>query len=58
MGIEEKAVGSPRIWLDTLVEVIVRRYLGQMAAVLLLEMFLMFSVFGLNVTYPCKDGER
>jgi hypothetical protein len=58
MGIEEKAVGSPRKWLDTLVEVIIRRWLGQMTVILLLEMFLMFSVFGFDVAYPCKDGER
>lgn len=58
MGIEEKAVGSPRICLDTFVKVIIPRYLGQMAAVLLLEMFLMFSVFGFNVAYPRNDGKR
>ena len=57
MGIVEKAVGSPRVWLNTPVEVIIPRYLGQMAAILLLEMFLMFFVFGLNIAYPCKDGE-
>lgn len=57
MGIEEKAVGSPRICLATLVEVIICRY-RQMTAILLLEMFLMFSVFGFNVADPCNDSER
>jgi hypothetical protein len=28
-----------------------------MAVVFFLEVLLMFSVFGLNVTYPGKDGE-
>ena len=53
MGIEEKTVGSPRVWLKTLVEVIESRYLGQMAAILLLEVFLMFSMFGFNIAHPC-----
>jgi hypothetical protein len=57
MGIEEEAVRSPRIWLDTLVEVIVPRYLRQMATVLLLDVFLMFSMFSLNVSHPDSDGD-
>jgi hypothetical protein len=57
MGIEEEAVRPPRVRLDTLVEVIVRRYLGQMATVFLLDVFLMFSVFSLNVSYPSNDGD-
>ena len=57
MRIEEEAVGSPRVWLNTLVEVIIPRYLGQMTTILLLEMFLMFSVFGFNIPHPCKNGE-
>jgi len=57
MGIEEKTVGSPRVWLNTPVEVIIRRYLGQMTAILLLEVFLMFSVFGFNIAHPGEDGK-
>ena len=57
MGIEEKTVGSPRVWLKTLVEVIKSRNLGQMAAILLPEVFLMFSMFGFNIAHPCEDGE-
>jgi len=57
MGVEEKTVGSPRVWLNTLVEIIIPGYLGQMTTILLLEMFLMFGVFCFNIAYPCEDGE-
>jgi hypothetical protein len=56
VGIEEEAVGSPRVWLDTPIEVIIRWYLGQMAIVFFPDMFFMFSVFSLNVAYPSNDG--
>jgi len=57
MGIEEKTIGSPRVLLDTFVEVIIRGYLRQMTTVLLLEMFFMFSMFGFDIAHPCCDGE-
>jgi hypothetical protein len=57
MGIKEEAVRSPRVWLDTLIEVVVRRHLGQMTIVFLPDMFFMFSMFGLNVAYPGNDGD-
>ena len=56
MGIEEEAVGAPRVWLDPPIHEFVRGYLGQMATMFFLEVLLMFSVFGLNITYPGNDG--
>ena len=56
MGVEEETVRTPREWLDPLIQIIVRRYLGQMATMFFLEVLLMFSVFGLNIPYPSNDG--
>ena len=28
MRVEEKAVGPPRVWLDTLIQIVIRWYLG------------------------------
>jgi len=56
MGIEEETVRAPREWLGPPIQMVVRRYLGQMATMFFLEVLLMFSMFGLNITYPCNDG--
>jgi hypothetical protein len=57
MRVEEEAVGSPRVWLDALIQIVIRRHLGQMAVVFFLEVFYMFCMFGLNVTHPGKDSD-
>ncbi len=57
MRIEEETVRAPREWLGPPIQMIVRRYLGQMATILFLEVLFMFSMFGLNITYPGNDSD-
>jgi hypothetical protein len=57
MRVEEETVGSPRECLQALIHILVRWDLGQMAVIFFLEVLLMFSVLGLNITYPGNDGE-
>jgi hypothetical protein len=57
MGVEEETVRTPREWLGTPIQKIIRRYLGQMATMFFLEVLLMFSVFGLNIPYPSNDSD-
>jgi hypothetical protein len=56
MGVEEETVRAPRVWLDPPIQKIVPRCLGQMAVIFFLEVLLMFSMFGLNISYPGNDG--
>jgi len=56
MRIEEETVRAPREWLGPPIQMIVRRYLWQMATILFLEVLFMFSMFGLNITYPGNDS--
>jgi hypothetical protein len=57
MGIEEKAVRSPRERLGTPIQMFVLRYLGQVATMFFPEVLFMFSVFSLNIAYPGNDGD-
>jgi hypothetical protein len=57
MGIEEKAVTSPWERLGAPIQMVVPRYLGQMATMFFLEVLRMLCMFCLNIAYPGDDGD-
>ena len=57
MGVVEERVHAPREGLSTLVHVVVRRDLGELATVLVLLVLNVSGMLGLDVAHPKNGGD-